>query len=78
MATFWTGSALAADYGNTATLRIQPGYGTLNKAIEHAVLAQFDDTDVAVSVDEADAMMHCGYLECHHDVALHEFDVRPF
>lgn len=76
MATFWTGSALTADYGNTSHLRIQAGYGALNKAIDHAVLAQFDESDTSFCVDEADAVMHCGYLECHHDVALREFDVR--
>lgn len=76
MATFWTGSALTADYGNTAGLRIQAGYGTLNRAIDRAVLAQFDDSSVSISVDEADLVLH-GYLECHHDIALHEFDV-PF
>ncbi|HSC75621.1 MAG TPA: hypothetical protein VLB90_05210 [Pseudomonadales bacterium] len=76
MTTFWTGSALAADYGNTTGLRIQPGYGTLNNAIKNAMLAQFDDTDASVSVDEESAVMHCGYLECHHDVALHEFDAQ--
>ena len=76
MTTFWTGSALAADYGNTNGLRIPPGYGTLNSAIKNAMLAQFDDTDASVCVEEEDAVMHCGYLECHHDVALHEFDTQ--
>jgi hypothetical protein len=76
MATFWTGSALTADYGNTSGLRIQAGYGTLNKAIDRAMLAQFDDSSMSVCVDEADVVMHCGYLECHHDVSLHDFDVR--
>jgi len=76
MATFWTGSAFTADYGDLSHMRIQPGYGTLNKAIERAMLAQFDDSDLSVCVAEDDAVMHCGYLECHHDMARHEFDVR--
>lgn len=76
MATFWTGSAFTADYGNTANLRIQPGYGTLNSAIRHAMLAQFDESDATVCVDEESVVMHCGFLECHHDVARHEFDLR--
>ena len=76
MTTFWTGSALVADYGNTNGLRVQPGYGTLNNAMKNAMLAQFDDTDASVGVDEEDAVMHCGYLECHHDVSLHEFDMQ--
>lgn len=76
MATFWTGSALTTDYGNTNGLRIQPGYGALNNAIKHAMLAQFDEVGAPVCVDEEDTVMHCGYLECHHDVTWHEFDAR--
>lgn len=77
MPTFRTSSAFAADYGNTNALKIQPGYGALNHAIRDAMLAQFDESDIPVCIDEEDAVMHCGYLECHHDVALHEFDVFP-
>ena len=74
MATFWTGSACTADYGDTSQLRVQPGYGTLNSAIRQAALAQYDDSETSVSVDEDDVVIHCGYLECHHDVSRHEFD----
>lgn len=76
MATFLRGSAFAADYGDMSRLRIQPGYGTLDCAFRRAMLAQFDESDVSVCVDEDDVVMHCGYLECHHDGVLHEFDAR--
>lgn len=76
MATYWIGSACTADYGDTSSLRIQPGYGSLNRAIRQAVIAQYDDSDCPVSVDEDDVVVHCGYLECHHDIAWHEFDVK--
>ena len=75
MATFWTGSAFASDYGNTSSLRIQPGYGVLNRAIERAILAQFDDTDHSVCVAEDDVVVHCGYLECHHLMTRQDFDL---
>ena len=74
MATFLNGSAFTADYGNTTNLRIQTGYGLLNKAINNAMLAQFDESDTSVAMDEEDAVMHCGYLECHHDLSRHDSD----
>ena len=74
MGTFRNGSAFTADYGNTTNLRIQPGYGTLNKAIDRAMLAQFDDSDISLTLDEEDALMHCGFLECHHDLSRHDSD----
>ena len=77
MATFWSGSAFTTDYGNTGNLRIQPGYGMLNKAIDRAVMAQFDDVDPSPCLNMEDVLMHCGYLECHHDLMLHDFDVQP-
>lgn len=74
MATYRNGAAFTADYGNTANLYIQPGYRKLNKAIEQAMLAQFDDSYIPLSLDEEDTLMHCGFLECHHDLLRHNFD----
>lgn len=78
MATYWTGSALTADYGNLASLRIQPGYGMLNRALYHAVQAQLEDAGMLAPcvAAEEDCVVHCGFLECHHDMARHEFDCR--
>ena len=78
MATFWTGTASTADYGNSNShaLSEDTGWGgvMLNEAFNRAMLAQFDETDKPVCIDEEDAVMHTGCLECHHDVALHAFD----
>lgn len=76
MTIFWTGTASTADYANVNMRGNECGWCgvMLNQAFNCAMLAQFDESDQSVCIDEEDAMMHCGCLECHHDASLHAFD----
>ena len=82
MTTFWTGSALAADYGQGRVLALRrqmravrvvqddavlaaqlEALGNLNRAIDTAVLAQFDEQEAGCAIDDDDVVLHSDCME---------------